>query len=84
MGQCYFIGRRPLPPYHLIGARPDCVPALCLVVIGSDNKFSAGLVLKRWQYIVSECNKYGITVTSFGADGDSRELKAMQVSTGLL
>ena len=60
------------------------VLAFCLAVIGSDNKFSAELVLKRWQYIVSECSKCGITVASFGAVGDSRELKAMQVSTGLI
>ena len=33
---------------------------------------------------MSECKKRGITVASFGADGDSRELKAMQVSTSLL
>ena len=55
-----------------------------LACIGTDNKFSAELVLKRWAYIVSECRKCGITVTSFGADGDSWELKAMQVSVGLL
>ena len=61
----------------------DGVPAFCLACIGTD-KFSAELILKRWAYIVSECRKRGITVTSFGADGDSRELKAMQVSVGLL
>ena len=31
-----------------------------------------------------ECKKLGIAVVSFGADGDSRELKSMQVSTHLL
>ena len=61
----------------------DGVPAFCLACIGTD-KVSAELILKRWAYIVSECRKHGITVTSFGADGDSRELKAMQVSVGLL
>ena len=57
------------------------IPAFCLACMGTDNKFTAHHVLKRWKYIFSECKKRGIIVVSFGADGDSRELKAMQVST---
>lgn len=60
------------------------IPAFCLACLGTDNKFTAELVLKRWDYMYSECKKRGIKVVSFGADGDSRELKAMQVSTQLL
>lgn len=60
------------------------VPAFCLACLGTNNKFTAELVLKRWKYIFLECKKLGITVISFGADGDSRELKSMQVSTNLL
>ena len=48
----------------------DGVPAFCLACIGTDNKFSADLLLNRWTYIVSECKKRGIAVASFGADGD--------------
>ena len=58
----------------------DGVPAFCLCCIGTDNKFCNKLVLKRWKYIHFECQKRGIKVVSFGADGDSRELKAMQTS----
>ena len=67
-------------------AQPLCkgVPAFCLACMGTNNKFTADLVLKRWLYLFSECKKRGITVASFGADGDSRELKAMQVSAQLL
>ena len=67
-------------------AQPLCkgVPAFCLACMGTNNKFTADLVLKRWLYMFSECKKRGITVASFGADGDSRELKAMQVSAQLL
>ena len=61
----------------------DSVPAYCLACIGTNNKFSADLVLRRWKYIYSECAKRGIRVVSFGADGDPRELKAMQVSLQL-
>ena len=57
------------------------IPAFCLGCFGTDNKFCTDAVLKRWKHIVHECGKRGITVVSFGADGDSRELKAMQVST---
>ena len=60
------------------------VPAFCLACMGTNSKFTAHRVLKRWKYIYSECKKKGIMVVSFGADGDSRELKAMQVSTRLL
>ena len=56
---------------------PD-VPAFCLACMGTDNKFTADLILKQWKYIFLECNKRGISVVSFGADGDSRELSAMQ------
>ena len=48
-----------------------------------DNKLSADFVLKRWSYIITECQQSGITVLSFGADCDSRELKNMQFSTEL-
>ena len=84
--ECIFPNNQPATYAFAFMAEPlqNNVPAFCLAVIGSDNKCSAELVLKRWQYIVSECSKCGITVASFGADRDSRELKAMQVSTGLL
>ena len=60
------------------------VPAFCLACIGTDNKFNADIVLKRWKYIYNELNQRGISLVSVGADGDSRELRAMQVSTQLL
>ena len=65
-------------------AQPLCqnVPAFCLACVGTNNKFMAEQVLKRWKYIL-EC-KIGIDVVSFGADGDSRELKSMQVSSHLM
>ena len=59
------------------------VPAFCLACLGSDNRFSNELVAKRWKHIREECHKRGIIALSFGADGDSRELRAMQLSTQL-
>ncbi len=44
-------------------AQPLCesVPAFCLAVMGTDNKFTAEDVLKRWNYLVLECKKFGIS-----------------------
>ena len=67
-------------------AQPLCqnVPAFCLACLVTDNKFTAEQVLKRWKHINLECKKIRIDVVSFGADGDSRELKSMQVSSHLM
>ena len=59
------------------------VPAFCLACLGTNNKFDYHLVKQRWLYIVSECSKQGITVISFGADEDSREMKAMLLESHL-
>ena len=59
------------------------VPSFCLVCLGTDNKFSGDVLLKRWRYISSECEKRRIKVISFAADGDSRELKAMWLAMQL-
>ncbi len=58
----------------------DDVPAFCLACLGTNNKFTSELVLKRWKFIFTECQKRGISVVSFGADGDPRELRAMKLS----
>ena len=60
----------------------DC-PSFCLMIIGTDNKFTAKSVLLRWQYIFGECSKRGIHVLSIGSDGDSYLLKAMKLSVYL-
>jgi len=69
---------------YMVQPLGDKAPAICLSCIGTDNKFSAELVLKCWNYVYNELNKWGTHLLSTGADGDSRELKAMQVSTQLL
>ena len=40
------------------------VPAFCLTCLGTDNKFSAELVLKRWNYIIMHNVKRGASVFS--------------------
>ena len=60
------------------------VPSFCLACIGSDNKFSATDVLQRWKYINKELSLRGVRVVNFAADGDSRLMRAMRVTTHLI
>ena len=60
-------------------------PAFVLACIGTDNKFCAEDVQKRWSYILSECKKRDITVLSFGADKSTAKIsKTMNQSSILL
>ena len=61
----------------------DGCPPFCLMIMGTNNKFTARSVLLRWCYIVDECKKRNIHVLSIGGDGDSRLLKAMKLSTDI-
>lgn len=69
---------------YMVQPLTEKVPAFCFTCDGTDNKFNAELVQKRWHYIYSELEKLNIHVMNIGADGDSREIKVMQVSTQLL
>ena len=51
------------------------IPSLYLACLGTDDKFSADVLLKRWRCIFTECEKRGIKLASFGANGDSRKSK---------
>ena len=68
---------------YMVQPLKEGVPPFCLACIGSDNKFNADDVLQRWQYINSELSLRGVRVINFAADGDSRLLKAMRVTTQL-
>ena len=69
---------------YMVQALAEDVPAFCWCCMGTNNKYAAERVLKKWTYFFLECKKREMTLLSFGADGDSRELKVMQVSTQLL
>nr|CAI5852727.1 unnamed protein product [Callosobruchus analis] len=59
------------------------VPAYCLSVFATDNKFKAEDVTKRWSYIRQKFLDLGVTVLGFSSDGDTRYLKAMRISSEL-
>ena len=42
---------------YMVQPRGDKASVFCLSCTGTDNTFSAELVLKRWNYIYSELNK---------------------------
>ena len=77
---------RVIPTYRVLYdmVQPLCenTPPFCLACVGT-NKFSFETILNRWKYIFDECKKRGIHIISFGSDGDSQLLKAMQIASAL-
>lgn len=59
------------------------IPPFCLSIFGTDNKFLASDVLKRWSYIKEELEKLNIKILGISSDGDSRLLKSMKISSQL-
>ena len=59
------------------------VPAYCLMCVATNNRYNAELITRCWKYIYDKCLKRGIQVVSYGADGDSKQLRSMKLSTGL-
>lgn len=65
---------------NIIMAQPVVkgVPPFCLLLYGTDNKYSAIDVKKRWKHIENELKKVGINVLTFGSDSDPRYNSAMR------
>ncbi|CAF4367766.1 unnamed protein product [Rotaria magnacalcarata] len=61
----------------LVHSRPFILSAY-----GTNNKYTAIDVLRKWMYLYRECKKRNINVVGFSSDCDSRYLKAMQLSLG--
>lgn len=64
-------------PLSLVHSRPYIVSAY-----GTNNKFNAIDVFRRWIYIYNECKCRKITVVGFSSDCDPRYLKAMRLALG--
>lgn len=64
----------PLSPVH---SRPYVLGAY-----GTNNKFSAIDVLRKWLFIYNECKQRKINLIGFSSDCDPRYLKAMQLCLG--
>ncbi|KAL0100980.1 hypothetical protein PUN28_019401 [Cardiocondyla obscurior] len=70
--------------YVIMAQSLSCnVPAYCLSLFSTDNKFNAKNVLDRWTYLKKEAKKFGIIIAGFSSDGDTRLLKAMRLNNYL-
>lgn len=58
-------------------------PSFCLLLYGTDNKFSTKQVRLRWQYILNGLRMRDISVLGISSDGDPRLLKAMRLEMKL-
>lgn len=54
------------------------IPPFCLMIFGSDGKFTTECVSKRWQFITTELRKINIFVITFSSDRDPRYNAAMR------
>ncbi|CAF1476242.1 unnamed protein product [Rotaria sp. Silwood1] len=61
----------------LVHSRPFILSAY-----GTNNKYTAIDILRKWMYLYNECKKRNINVVGFSTDCDPRYLKAMQLSLG--
>lgn len=52
-------------------------PSFILCMYGTNNRFKASQVLKRWTWMQCEAAKYGLEIIAFSSDGDSRLVKTM-------
>lgn len=64
---------------YCIMAQPLCDNAsvFCLAMFGTNNKFTASQVLKRWEWMERKLKEEDIEIVGFSSDGDTRLLKAM-------
>lgn len=69
---------------NVIMAQPLAnVPPFCVMIFGSNNKYTSMDVVRRWNYIVDELAKIGINVLAISSDSDPRYNKAMRDLSGL-
>lgn len=70
---------------NVIMAQPivEGVPPFCLLIFGTDGKYSGNHVQKRWQYISNELKKLEIKVVTVASDSDSRYNSAMRSISSL-
>lgn len=76
----HFSKKRSYAQYvNVIMAQPlGKVPAFCLLLFGSDARYTAEDVSKRWQFIKSELSKQNINVLAVSSDSDPRYNSAMR------
>lgn len=70
------------PLVNVLMAKPlsdEYAPAFCLLLYGTDNKYTGEDVTVRWQCIEDRLEKIGISVLSLSTDSDPRYNTAMKI-----
>lgn len=64
---------------NIIMAQPmDRVAPFCLLLFGSDSKYTAENVMSRWMFMIETLKKVGIMVLTISSDSDPRYNSAMR------
>lgn len=81
----HFIQHNSISAYvNIVVAQPLCnAPPFCLLIYGSDNKFSSLEVLNRWRTITTQLKEVGIDVLTISTDSDPRYNSAMRIQSKL-
>lgn len=58
-------------------------PPFCLLLFGTNSKYTAEDVSKRWMHIVNQLNESNISVLSISSDSDPKYNSAMRKNSGL-
>lgn len=60
------------------------IPPFCLLLFGSDTKYTSAHIENRWKFIVDELKKENIDVPTFASDSDPKFNSVMRNHLGLL
>lgn len=77
----HFSHNYPVSSYiNVIMAQPinDKVPPFCLMIFGSDNKYTSMHVKNRWKYVAENLAKVNVKVLTFSLDSDAKFNAAMR------
>lgn len=81
----HFVNDTPTAQYvNTVMAQPlGGASPFCLLVFGSDNRYTAEIVAKRWKHITSILHDMGINVLCISSDSDPRYNAAMRINSEL-
>lgn len=54
------------------------IPAFCILLFGTDTKYTSAHITKRWQFIIDELRKKNIGVLAFSSDSDPKYNSVMK------
>lgn len=82
----FFKNEIPARLLYTVIAQPlaENMPFFCLLVYGTDDRYSFDVVQKRWLYIRKALEKKGITVVGQSTDGDSRAFKKLRLKSNFI